>query len=193
MKYFLSLLFIISLTLTYGQNEKTLKQIDQIEKITQKIDENLCNYELKGFGGYDEETLRYDSTYYYFYDDELVLIKLLNYGQSGLGKSRSEKYFYYIDSICVKYMYYHQDMQFSKGYRDENMAFANEIITYVDTLGNCLRNANRSVTSTIGTFKEDLKNKKFYYSYGWDCGLPQDEKYLKKIDKAEVIRPQKKE
>lgn len=193
MKYFLSLLLAFSLTLTYGQSEKILEQIARIEKITQKIDKNLFNYELRGFGGYNKETLRYDSTYYYFNDNQLVLIKALNYGQSGLGKSRRERYFYYIDSICVKYRYYYQNMQFSKGYRDENMAGADEEITYVDTLGNCLRNASRGVTTAIGTFKEDLKNKKFHYSYGLYCGLPQDEKYLKQIDKAEVIRPQKKE
>lgn len=182
---------MLSLNLVFGQSEKKLKQIDRIEQITKKIDRDLGNCELRAFGGYDKETLRYDSTYYFINDNELVLMKLLNYGQSGLGKSRSEKYFYYIDSICVKYMYYHQDLQFSKGYQDKNIAGAQEEVTYVDTLGNCLRNANRSVTSTIGTFKEDLKNKKFYYSYGWDCGLPQDEKYLKQMKKAEVIRPQK--
>lgn len=193
MKYFLNLFFAFSLTFTYGQTEKILEQIDRIERITQKIDENRCKYELRGFGGYDKEILRYDSTYYFFNENELVLIKLINYGRSGLGKSESEEYLYYIDSICVKYTKYYQNMQFSGGYKDQNIAGAGEKITYIDSLGKCIRRGNRSVTTTIGTFKEDLKNKKFYYTYGLYCSGPQDEKYLKQIEKAEVIRPQKKE
>jgi hypothetical protein len=120
------------------------------------------------------------------------MIKVFDYGHCHSGKSRQSQFFYYHKRKLLKYRYYQYTLWFNSGYQDDNRAGANERIIYIDSIGNCIRKGTRRIVSTIGKFKTELKENKFFFTYGMYCSSPQDEKYLKQIEKAEVIRPQKK-
>jgi hypothetical protein len=60
MRYYFTLFIAITINLVYGQNEKIQEQISWIDSVTQEMTNVLPNCELRGFGSYNEQTLRYE-------------------------------------------------------------------------------------------------------------------------------------